>query len=360
MNAVRRTPWVTLLLLVLNLGMAYAVFLNPLLLDRWGYRLSEPHVADLFASLFLHVNTVHLLGNLVFVAAVGPSVEQALGPVRFGALYLASGVFGTLAYQLLGSGSGYVVGASGCVAGCVAYGSVRYSRTRVPLAPRLALPLGAVAVLWLSLQVVGLFVQIGETRVPVAYAAHLGGFLVGLLASLLFRAPQAESRQRGHETMDKMAEQSPAALLAAAEEHLRAHPDDARALRHKAEAERLLGLPEEEALTLLRLVDVVPDEEGREPLHRLIELSALERLPSVRRARLAAIWQEREPDLARALLESLVRDEREPQRPEALLALATLLRTRDPRESERLLEVLRRDHPLHPAVELARARGLPV
>src|SRR5205085_12566604 len=80
-------------------------------------------------------------------------------------------------------------GASGAVAGCAGYYSLRYLQLKIPFAPRISSTVMVVTLVWLALQVVGAFIQIGQGPAQVSFWSHIGGFLMGLIISVVFRAP---------------------------------------------------------------------------------------------------------------------------------------------------------------------------
>lgn len=146
---------------------------------------------------FLHAGPVHLLVNMVMLAAFGAGVERLLGGRRLLAIYLASGLAGALLHAAIYPGSAVsVVGASGAISGL--FGAVlrlmaRQSQvfgTRTPVLP--------IAALW-----IGIAVLTGFTGVPgaageaqVAWAAHVGGFLLGLGLFDLFALGAGRRRRR--------------------------------------------------------------------------------------------------------------------------------------------------------------------
>ncbi len=297
---------------------------------------------------------------MVFLAAVGAAVELATGSGRFLAVYCVSGLFGVLAhfiFSLALKDSTTLIGASGAIAGCAAYYSVRYVRLKVPVAPKKGLSVAIITLIWLVLQFVGAFVSIGESS-AVSYWAHIGGFLSGLLLSAIFRAPDLGQRKLGHEVLDKMNERGPAAVALAARELLKEHPGDIKALRNLAEAERQLDHPIAEVETLLKLIDVLPESEQADPIHRLGEMEKLGAIPSLRRTLLADRIREANPETARMLLDSVVDGpDSDPQVPDAMLALASLERDHAPERATEILNKLQSKFPLHPTVNLARQRG---
>src|SRR5208282_863903 len=103
-----------------------------------------------------------------------------------------------------------LIGASGCIAGCAAYYSVRYVGLKVAIAPKFSLSVAAVTGIWVVLQVIGAFVRFGEPG-GVSFASHLGGFAAGIVMGLLFRAPDLGQIQLGHEVLEQMNNRGPAA-----------------------------------------------------------------------------------------------------------------------------------------------------
>jgi membrane associated rhomboid family serine protease len=78
----RSSPVVTLLLIAGNILAAFALLFNPELAFAFGFRPDHPSLAGAISCLFLHSNVVHLLGNMVFLAAVGVAVELAAGRIQ--------------------------------------------------------------------------------------------------------------------------------------------------------------------------------------------------------------------------------------------------------------------------------------
>jgi membrane associated rhomboid family serine protease len=348
-------------LIGINMAAAFALLVHPPLIQTFGFHPLNPRAYCIVTGLFLHASLLHLLGNMLFLAAVGPAVELAVGKARFLLVYFLGGMVGVAAYwSLTGSIADPkpLVGASGCIAACVGYYSVRYSRMKVPVLPSVGVPVLAISGVWLTLQFVGGMENLLASPVDVAFWAHIGGFFVGLLLSFVYGAPALARVQFHHEVLEKMNDRSPGASLTTVEQILRDSPDDTRALREKAEALRLLGDHDEEADTLDRLVHVLPESEQPDLLLRLAELDELGRLAPIQRSLLAERFRTNEPELARLLLQSVLQEvDAEPHHPDALLALASLEKEVAPERAEPLLEKLFDQYPLHPASEVARARG---
>ena len=245
-----------------------------------------------------------------------------------------------------------LIGASACIAACIGYYSIRFTGLQVKLAPRVGVPVLAVTMLWLGLQVAGAYVTLGG--VAPGYWAHLGGFVAGLLLSLAFKAPKQAERQMGHHVMDQMASRSAAAKLAATDLHLTDHPDDVRALFKKIDAHAMMGDSEHEAEALLKLLERMPPRDQPPVLNRLLGINQIHQITSLKRLRFAEELKD-EPALSKSLLLSVVQEPKDSQRPDALLALLPLC---DDAEAKLWADELKESYPMHPATGLATARGL--
>ncbi len=354
-----RPPVVTLILIAANLGAAFAVLGFPDLIANFGFRSDAPSFQAALVSMFLHANVVHLLGNMVFLAAVGAAVEMASGSLRFASVYFLSGLIGTLAHFLVTKNSPnpqVYIGASGCIAGCVGYYSFRYVGLKAPIFPGKEVSVLSVTVLWLILQIVGAFVRLGDNA-GTAYWAHIGGFATGVLLSLLFRAPDLGQARMGHALIDSMSERGPAAVAATARHHLRTHPKDPKALEHLANAYGDLDELTRETEALISLFDVATEEQQPNILTRILEVGKADRISTLRRTMLAERFKDHYPILCVQLLETVVAEQDDAQRPEAMLALAALVRESQPERAQELLVELKHKYPIHPAMDVARTRG---
>lgn len=357
MTSPSRTPWASLALIAANLGLAYALLVDPAYANLYGFSATDPSLSTLLIAMFLHVNTLHLLGNMVFLAAVGPAVETAVGRLKFVALYLVGGAVGYAAHALVYAPSGVstpLVGASANIAALIGYSIVRFTLVKVPLTSRVRVPVYGVVLLWVFLQAAGAFILIGGVG-GTAYVAHLGGFLGGILIALVFRAPGQEALDAGRESIDRLSERTPAAALLAIERHLARHPGDRASMWQKVEVLETLGEIDEAKATLVQLLDEDADaiDTGR-LMAELVRLDGIEALPTHRRVRIASTLTNSDPEMTRRLLTSVADGPDDPERPYALLALSEL----DPEEAPARLRELEQVYSLHPATETARARGL--
>ncbi|MBS1718718.1 MAG: rhomboid family intramembrane serine protease [Armatimonadetes bacterium] len=354
-----RTPYLTLVLIAANLAVAAAVVVSPEIVDTFGFHAAQPTILSAFSSLFVHQNIIHLLGNLVFLAAAGASVEMATGWVRFAIVYFLSGLAGVLAHRYLAPGLNTpLVGASGCIAGCIGYYSARYFGMKVPILPGKGVSVAAIAFVWVVLQVLGAAIRLGGDSQDVGYWAHLGGFACGLVLSVVFRAPDLGQRELGHQVLDAMNGRGPAAQIYVAEAHLKRHPDDPKALQEIARAANLMEDPQKETKALLELIKISKLEDRREPLIRLAEMHELKLISTLERTRMAEAYKESQPDLCEMLLASIIEGPKDDaERPEAMFSLAKLKMPNDPQTAQVILRDLEKDYPLHGTLENARIRG---
>jgi membrane associated rhomboid family serine protease len=154
------------------------------------------HWVTILTAMFMHAGWMHIIGNMVFLWAFGPEVEEAMELPKYLAFYLLSGLAASLAQTAVMPGSTVPnLGASGAIAGVMGAFLVTYPHdkirtllllgwwTRITLIPA-ALLIG----LWFLIQ---LFSQVGavadvKTGGGVAYMAHVGGFIFGAVTGRIF------------------------------------------------------------------------------------------------------------------------------------------------------------------------------
>lgn len=165
----------------------------------FGYIPAEPHPLSLFTLLFIHGGWLHLLGNMLFLWLSGTSLEDRWGRIFFLALYLASGVAGTLAHAAVHPQSTLpLVGASGAIAGLMGAFLIRLATTRIRFLfwfiifrGTFSAPAYVVLPLWLLQQF--MMARTGPVGL-VAVWAHIGGFGLGVVAALLIRLTDLEEK----------------------------------------------------------------------------------------------------------------------------------------------------------------------
>jgi len=150
----------------------------------------NPSWFTVFTSMFMHGSFMHILGNMWYLWIFGNNVEDAMGKGRFIAFYLLSGIAAAALQVVLGPGSQVpMVGASGAIAGVLGAYLLLYPGSRVLSIIPLGfvwftreLPAWLVLGFWFVLQLMSGLGALGMQQTGgVAYAAHVGGFIFGLV-----------------------------------------------------------------------------------------------------------------------------------------------------------------------------------
>jgi membrane associated rhomboid family serine protease len=153
-----------------------------------------PFWTTLFTSMFLHGGFAHLGGNMLYLWIFGDNVERRLGRGRFLLFYLACGVAAALAHIAFNSRSGVpTVGASGAISGVLGGYLLLFPQNRVRVVTSggvTAVPAVVMLGLWILIQLASGFGTIAQTQETggVAYMAHIGGFVAGMLLVTLMGA----------------------------------------------------------------------------------------------------------------------------------------------------------------------------
>jgi membrane associated rhomboid family serine protease len=161
-------------------------------------------VVTVFTSMFMHGSFLHIFGNMLFLAIFGPTAEDRVGRLRFIVLYLVGGLVALAAQVLVDpSSTAPTIGASGAIAAVLGGYALLYPRARVLTLVFIVFFVTIIEVpaLWLLgfwfltqlyFGAAGLATPVG-TNEGVAYFAHVGGFLFGLLViRLLAGRPRNE------------------------------------------------------------------------------------------------------------------------------------------------------------------------
>ena len=209
-SKVQITPFVTILFIAINVivfvvQLAQGAALEGFIL-KWSTipveydRMTDlpptqpfPFWATLFSSMFMHGGWMHLGGNMLFLWIFGDNVEAAMGHLKYLVFYLLAGVAASLAHIVMNLQSEIPsLGASGAISGVLGAYIVLFPRqwVRVLLLRSIVrMPAFAVIGLWIVFQFINGLGQIARTPETggVAYAAHVGGFLAGLLLVWVFR-----------------------------------------------------------------------------------------------------------------------------------------------------------------------------
>tara|TARA_Y100000996_G_scaffold400185_1_gene369936 strand:+ start:4824 stop:5561 length:738 start_codon:yes stop_codon:yes gene_type:complete len=158
-------------------------------------------MASVLSSMFLHVSWGHLLGNLWFLWVFGNNIEDSMGHLSFVAFYLITGTAAVMAHIAVNPSSAVpMVGASGAISGIMGAYLVLYPRISIDtwvFFVVLKLPAWFMLGYWISIQLTGVLGP-GSVDGGVAYGAHLGGFVAGLLLVPFFRNKKlVKAKKRG-------------------------------------------------------------------------------------------------------------------------------------------------------------------
>jgi len=202
----RRFALVTLLIIVAN---AF-VFLRELVegnafVRHWAVipiRIEHgQHLITLVTGTFLHAGWLHIAGNMIFLWAFGPVIEDAMGRMRYLVFYLTGGVVAMLA-QVAGSPGSHVpcLGASGAIAAVMGAFIVTFPRDRIRslvwilIFIRMAyIPAALLIGVWFLIQLLNVGMVATVQSGGVAYLAHVGGFLFGVVTARLWTREAASS-----------------------------------------------------------------------------------------------------------------------------------------------------------------------
>jgi membrane associated rhomboid family serine protease len=185
----RHRPWATWTLAgLVTVVSLFAAAMNPQIVLPWAFVPAEMwrHGGlTLVTSFFLHGGLWHLASNMYFLVVLGDNVEDLLGWPRYLALLLAGTVTGNLCHAAVNPASHVpAVGASGGIAAVILFYGLQFPHGRLKMAvPSLlffSLSVWAALLLWVIAQIIGTIAQ-AKLGTEVAYAAHVGGALAGLI-----------------------------------------------------------------------------------------------------------------------------------------------------------------------------------
>ena len=207
-NPTRRFPWITIGLIVVNVLVFVFELLLPSegMLDSFAYtwglipaelmRLNPLAVLTVFTSMFIHGGFMHLASNMLYLWIFGDNIEQALGSFRFVVFYLLCGIGAALGQVLVSPSSTVpMIGASGAISGVLGAYLLLFPRAEVEtlvllgyFARLIRLPAVVVLGMWILLQLFSGVLSLGmDATGGVAFFAHIGGFVAGLVFVLLLR-----------------------------------------------------------------------------------------------------------------------------------------------------------------------------
>jgi membrane associated rhomboid family serine protease len=231
-NPVRITPLVTWALILVNvLVFFYQLSLDPRQEQVFVYQYGSipavvlgykalpamlaaiPPKLSLFTSMFLHGGWLHLIGNMWYLWIFGDNLEAAMGKLRYLIFYLACGVLASISHSYSNPTSVIpTIGASGAISGVLGGYLLLYPRARVLVLIPLGffirimqIPAGFVLGFWFVLQLLSGSLAGAQQGGGVAFWAHIGGFIAGMILVGLFKKREvrffnpAQERSRFYE-----------------------------------------------------------------------------------------------------------------------------------------------------------------
>jgi membrane associated rhomboid family serine protease len=199
----RHYPFVTVLIIVVNIVVFFAELAGgEAFVRRWSVIpasiVAGHHWITIFTAMFLHGGWLHILGNMVFLWAFGPEVEDAMNPRRYAAFYLLGGLIAMLAQIAATPGSRVPnLGASGAIAAVMGAFLVTYPHDRMRslliifiFISIARIPAALLIGIWFFIQLFNAGAVAHVQTGGVAYVAHIAGFTFGAVAVRWFRDPR--------------------------------------------------------------------------------------------------------------------------------------------------------------------------
>ncbi len=197
-----RTPVVTMLVILVN---AFVFVLELMggqeFVTRWSLIPAEVtsgrHLITILTGMFMHGSWSHIVGNMVFLWAFGPEIEDAMGRSRYLLFYLAGGVAASLAQVAVNAHSTVPnLGASGAIAAVMGAFLITYPRDRIKTLMAFFfvrvrfVPAALLIGIWFLIQLVNAGAVADVETGGVAYVAHIGGFVFGAVTARRFERPR--------------------------------------------------------------------------------------------------------------------------------------------------------------------------
>ncbi len=204
------TPVVVIALIIVNMVIfLFEASLSPDTLNtfivRHGSVPDHFRYTNIITSMFLHGGWLHVIGNMWFLWIYGRNVEDLIGSSKFLIFYLVCGIIAGLVHVMFNPYSRVpTVGASGAIAGVMGGYLIKFPRARiVTLVPififftTLEIPAALLLLYWFAIQFFSGFGTIGYSQISqggIAWFAHIGGFVAGMLLINLMGGKQPRHR----------------------------------------------------------------------------------------------------------------------------------------------------------------------
>ena len=167
-----------------------------------GYHPPIPYFATIFTSMFIHGGFFHLFSNMLYLWIFGDNIENFLGPAKFILFYFLSGILAGLIHSMIYASSMVpTIGASGAIAGIMGAYFYLYPNAKVLALVFLFFYITIIPVpafiflgIWFLMQLLPAFVSFGKLGTGIAFWAHVGGFVAGIVLIILMGG----RRRRGY------------------------------------------------------------------------------------------------------------------------------------------------------------------
>ena len=156
------------------------------------------HLITILTSMFLHGSWSHILGNMIFLWAFGPEIEDAMNPWRYAAFYFAGGIVALLAQVAVDPGSTVpTLGASGAIAAVMGAFLITYPRDQIRTVLFIGwivrvtfIPAALLIGFWFVIQLLSFGVIADVQSGGVAYVAHIAGMIFGAVTARPLEDPR--------------------------------------------------------------------------------------------------------------------------------------------------------------------------
>jgi len=166
------------------------------------------HLITILTAMFMHASWSHILGNMIFLWAFGPEIEDSMNPPHYLAFYLTGGIVAMLA-QVAGDPGSTVpnLGASGAIAAVMGAFLVTYPRDKIRTVLLIGwfvditfIPAALLIGFWFLTQLFSFGVVANNVQSGgVAYVAHIASMIYGAVTARLFENPRRLAEQRGED-----------------------------------------------------------------------------------------------------------------------------------------------------------------
>src|SRR5690242_10845909 len=198
-----RFPLMTTAIIVVNaLIFMLEIMGSDAFIRRWALSPADisagHHLITIITAMFMHAGWMHIIGNMIFLHAFGPEVEDAMGPLRYGVFYLLCGVVASLAQVAAAPHSTVLnLGASGAIAGVMGAFLVTYPADRIKTVfffgiffRTTFIPAALLIGVWFVIQIFDQVGSVASTQAGggVAYVAHVAGMICGAVTARPFES----------------------------------------------------------------------------------------------------------------------------------------------------------------------------